>query len=159
MKTATFKYTHGYEVDNSSLATGVYYNSKNYTLAIQFHDYPYGTPSAFYGGVPESTYRDLINANSLGVAYNTTIKDEFVNLSNGTVYNVDYIALDGAEDSKVLTVAESNESVYLVKGYIRVAGSFTATNRSEAREKFLDSLTEDGYDDEDLAVTEVVIIG
>lgn len=156
MKTATFEYTHGNEIDNSSLATGVYYNSKNYTLAIEFHDYPYGTPSAFYGGVPESVYRDLINANSLGVAYNTTIKDKFPNLSGGTIYNVNYVALDGVEDNKV---AEEENFTYMVHGYVRHQGTFQAKNREEARQMFLDSLSDEGYDGSDLAVTEVVIIG
>lgn len=156
MKTAKFEYTHGNEIDNSSLAAGVYYNSTNYTLAIEFHEYAYGTPSAFYAGVSEQTYRDLVNANSLGVAYNTQIKDKFANISGGTIYNVDYVPADGAEDNKV---AEEKDFTYMVHGYVRQKLTIKAKDRDEARAGFLHYLENDGYEPEDIAVTEVVIIG
>jgi hypothetical protein len=158
VKTAKFEYTHGHEVDDSSLATGVYYNSKHHALAVEFHDYPYGTPSAFYGGVPESAYRNLINARSLGAEYNASIKDKYVNLSNGTIYNVYYSPAEGVEDSKV-AVKEETDFTYMVHGYVRHQLTVKAKDREEARNKFLDSLTEEGYDASDLAVTEVVIVG
>jgi hypothetical protein len=157
MKTAKFEYTHGHEVDDSSLATGVYYNSKNYTLAVQFHDYPYGTPSAFYGGVPESTYRDLINARSLGVEYNANIKDKFVNLSGGTIYNVTYC--DISEPAVESKNADTTGYNYTVNGYVRFSGDFTAKNRQDAMAQFIDMLVDEGYDEDVLAVTEVEIVG
>lgn len=159
MKTAVYKYTHRVEVD-SSLADVVYYNNTNYTMAIQFKNNGYSTPSVFYGSVPEAFFQGLVKSDSLGKTYNMFVKDKLPNLSNGTVYNVDYQAdveePAVIEDSKEVPV---EDSIYLVHGYIRVSGSFTASNRTEAREKFLDSLAEDGYDEDEVAVTEVEIVG
>lgn len=150
MKTATFEYTHKTEVD-SSLAQAVYYNERNQTMAIEFHDAAYQTGSAIYGEVPKAFYEGFVTLNSIGKTYNSYVKSTFPNVSSGTVYDVDYVDLNS--DQKDAT------SRYMVKGYVRHEGTFTAGSQEEARELFLDSLTEDGYDGSDLAVTEVYIVG
>lgn len=151
MKTATFEYTDKTDVD-SSLAQAVYYNSGNQTMAIEFHDEFSRTGSAIYGQVPEAFYRGFVTLDSIGKTYNSYIKKTFPNLSEGTVYDVDYVDMNSK-------VAEEENYTYKVNGYIRHTGVFSAKNRDEARQKFLDSLSDEGYDEEDMAVTEVVIIG
>jgi len=147
VKTAVFQYTHKTEVD-SSVAHTVYYSADEQTMAIQFHN----GSSAFYGSVPESFYRGFVTLSSIGGTYNSYVKKVFPNVSGGTVYNVNYV--DASEKKE-----ETSESRYLVHGYIRVSGTFTAASRGKAMEQFLDSLTEDGYDEEEIAVTEVEIVG
>lgn len=153
MKTAAFKYTDVTEIPDSSLAVAVYYNSTNYTMSIQFKGY--SEPSAIYGAVSKETYESLIRAESLGTFYNTTIKPRFPNLSNGTVYHVQYTP----DESVQVVVKEEEGYTYKVDGYIRHSDTFHAKNREEARQLFLDSLTDEGYAEETLAVTEVVILG
>jgi KTSC domain len=157
MKTATFEYTNRFFAD-SSFVKAVYYNKKNYTLAIEFEDYTYGTPTAFYGAVPEHIYADMVEAESTGSFYNETIKPGYPNLSNGTVYNVSYEYVGEPQNSQDQKVAAPKQMTYRVKGYIRHTDNFTAGSLEEARELFLDSLKEEGYDGSDLAVTEVYIL-
>ncbi|AXG66270.1 hypothetical protein SEA_ANNADREAMY_185 [Streptomyces phage Annadreamy] len=159
MKTAVYEYTHRTNVD-SSLADVVYYNATNYTMAIQFKNNGYSTPSVFYGSVPEVFYDRLVKADSLGKTYNMFVKDKLPNLSGGTVYDVTY-TLAGEADSEPIVdqkVATPETMRYRVKGYVRHVGTFEADSLEEAREFFLDSLVEDGYDASDLAVTEVYIV-
>lgn len=151
MKTAQFEYTHKTEVD-STLAQAVYYNAHEKTMAVEFISGVYDTGSAIYAEVPQAFYDGFVSLNSIGKNYNSFVKSTFKNVSEGTVYNVEYI------DYNSKTVQEP-DAVYSVKGYVRHEGSFAATNRHEAISKFLDSLTEDGYAEEDLAVTEVTIVG
>lgn len=157
MKTALYKYTHKTDVD-SSLADVVYYNDSNYTMAIQFKSNGYSTPSVFYGNVPQAFYEGFVKSQSLGKSYNMFVKDKLPNLSEGTVYGVTYED-ENPEPIEDQKDAQSDDSVYLVHGYVRISGSFVASDRNEAREKFLDSLTEDGYDEDEIAVTEVEIVG
>ncbi|QOI67559.1 hypothetical protein SEA_BEUFFERT_191 [Streptomyces phage Beuffert] len=158
MKTAVFEYTHKTDVD-SSLADVVYYNATNYTMAIQFKGNGYNVPSVFYGSVPQSFYEGFVKTNSIGKTYNMFVKDKLPNLSGGTVYDVTY-TLAGEVDGPIVDQKEATPEVmrYRVKGYVRHVGTFVAGSLEEAREHFLDSLTEEGYDESDLAVTEVYIV-
>lgn len=151
MKTAQFEYTHMTEVD-SSLAQAVYYNANDRTMAIEFITSIYDTGSAIYAEVPQTFYEGFVSLDSIGKTYNAFVKSTFKNISGGTVYNVDYV------DYNSKTVQEP-DPVYFVKGYVRHEGSFAAANRHEAINQFLDSLTDEGYPEEDLAVTEVTIVG
>ena len=54
-------------------------------------------------------------------------------------------------------VDNSEQFVYLVKGYVRHQGTFTAKSREEAASLFIEALEDDGYDGEEIAVTEVVV--
>ncbi len=157
MKTAKFEYTHWFDAD-SSFVKAVYYNEKNYTLAVEFQSYVYDSPVALYGAVPKEIYGRMSNAESVGSFYNQTIKPGYPNLSNGTIYNVDYVNVGEAKGNEGQKVATPEPMRYRVKGYVRHAGNFTAGSLDEARELFLDSLKEDGYDETDLAVTEVYIL-
>lgn len=164
MKTGIFEYTDKAVVD-SSLVQAVYYNRSNYTLALEFHGFaPH--PSVFYAAVPYSVFEGLTEkTDSVGRAYNMFVKNKFQNISDGTVYGVNYHNASDVEAAP-LTAAEpiqgekeASDLTYRVQGYIRVSGEFDAANRHAAIGQFLDSLTEDGYDEEDLAVTEVEIVG
>jgi len=143
MKTATFEYTDKTDVD-SSLATTVYYNSGNETMAIEFHN----GGSAIYGSVPEGFYKGFVTLESIGGTYNSFVKKTFPNVSDGTVYDVNYVDVNSKKPTHR----------YMVKGYVRHFGTFTAGSDEEARQQFLDSLHDDGYDGADLAVTEVYIL-
>jgi len=151
MKTAQFEYTHKTEVD-SSLAQAVYYNAHERTMAIEFVSTVYDTGSAIYAEVPQAFYEGFVTLDSIGKNYNSFVKSTFKNVSDGTVYNVEYV------DYNSKTVQEP-DAVYAVKGYVRHEGSFAAANRHEAINKFLNSLTEEGSSEEDLAITEVTIVG
>lgn len=149
------------EVD-SSLAQAVYYNENDNTMAIEFHETTYSyTGSAIYGEVPKAFYEGFVTLSSIGKTYNGYVKKTFPNISEGTVYDVDYVHESDVEDIRSVTEGnkDADEFTYKVSGYIRVAGSFAASSRHEAINRFLDSLTEDGYDEEDLAITEVEIVG
>lgn len=156
MKTATFEYTHMTEVD-SSLAQAVYYNEGNQTMAVEFHETAYSyVGSAIYGEVPKAFYEGFVTLNSIGKTYNGYVKKVFPNVSEGTVYDVNYVDLNAA--SQLLVDQKDASQRYMVKGYVRHQGSFTAGSLEEARELFLDSLSDEGYDGSDLAVTEVYIL-
>lgn len=156
--TTVFEYTHRADVD-SSLAETIYYNDKNYTLAIEFVDeWRSNKPSAFYSAVPKNIYDSLVASDSIGRTYNTLIKSQFQSLSNGTVYGVEYRAVDGVTQSKVIEDEKSaDELSYQVYGYVRVSGQVNATDRKEAAEKFAGELIDEGYSLEEIAVTEVTI--
>lgn len=152
MKTAVFEYTHKTLVD-SSLAQAVYYNAENQTMAVQFHEKYHQTGSAIYGEVPQSFYEGFVTVNSLGGIYNGYVKHTFPNVSEGTVYDVDYVDVNKPQ------VTETTKMRYLVQGYTRVTGTFDATDRLDAMHQFMEGLKEDGHDEDDVAVTEVEIIG
>jgi hypothetical protein len=150
VKTATFEYTDMTEVD-SSLAQAVYYNADEQAMAVQFRN----GGSVFYGNVPESFYRGFVTLDSIGGTYNSYVKKVFPNVSGGTVYDVTYTPDSGKiEDAPV---EKSDELTYEVYGYIRVGGKFIAGSRKEAADKFAASLLEDGYELDEIAVTEVVL--
>ncbi|AXH49300.1 hypothetical protein HWB76_gp101 [Streptomyces phage Blueeyedbeauty] len=156
MKTTRFEYTHKTEVD-SSLAQAVYYNENDQTMAIEFHELSYAyAGSAIYGEVPKAFYEGFVTVDSIGKTYNGFVKKTFPNIVQGTVYDVEYVDLN--EVSAPISDQKEASHRYMVKGYVRHSGTFTAGNLEEARELFLDSLTEDGYDGSDLAVTEVYIV-
>lgn len=142
MKTAKFEYTKRVEVD-SSLAKAVYYDSETHMMSVEFHS----GGSAIYGAVPEPFFEGFSTVDSIGKVYNSFVKVTFPNLSGGTVYDVTYI------DKAVVRKEVSNR--YTVKGYVRFSGDFAAGSTEEARELFLDSLIDEGYDEDDLAITEV----
>jgi hypothetical protein len=152
VKTARFEYTHMSEVD-SSLAQALYYNADEKTLALEFHSNVYDTPSAIYGEVPQAFYEGLLTVDSLGKVYNTFIKKTFPNVSEGTVYDVEYV-----DASARVSGEKTPRNTYMVKGYIRYQDTFEADSLEGAREQFLDTLTGEGYDGNDLAVTEVYIL-
>lgn len=156
MKTARFEYTHMSEVD-SSLAQALYYNADEKTLALEFHSNVYDTPSAIYGEVPQAFYEGLLTVDSLGKVYNTFIKKTFPNVSEGTVYDVEYV--DISSQTLVKKSEETGEYVFKVRGYIRHEDTFRANTRLEAQQAFLDSLLAEGYPEDSLAVTEVEIVG
>lgn len=145
MKTATFKYTDKTDID-SSLGTAVYYDAAGEYMAIEFHT----GGSAFYGEVPEAFYKGFVTLDSIGKTYNSYVKNRFPEVSDGTVYNVNYV------DANATVADQTNR--YMVKGYVRHQGTFTAGSQEDARQLFLDSLSNDGYDGSDLAVTEVYIL-
>ena len=172
MKTGTYEFTHKAEVD-SSLASAVYYNSENHTLAIEMHEngdyWNPRTPSVFYAGVPYEVFEGLTEkTDSVGRAYNMFVKDKYQNISNGTVYDVEYV--DGTVSVQDVTKATEvdvakpivgqtdSRREYEVRGYVRMPNMyFRAASPEEAAEMFVDTFDDEGYDRDDVAVTEVEI--
>lgn len=156
--TTVFEYTKMAFVD-STLADAIYYNEKNYTLAIQFADsWRTHKPSVIYSGVPKDVYDALAASDSVGKTYNVSVKNKYVNLSGGTIYGVEYRSIepevaDVATDSEKSVETESFE----VYGYIRVSARIDAEDRKDAATKFAARLMDDGYDLDEIAVTEVTL--
>lgn len=151
MKTAQFEYTHKTEVD-SSLAQAVYYNANDRTMAVEFVSGIYNTGSAIYEEVPQAFYEGFVTLDSIGKNYNSFVKSTFKNVSEGTVYDVEYVDYNSKQ-------APEETNTYIVHGYIRVKTAIDAKNSATARQLFLADLIEDGYESETLAVTEVEIVG
>lgn len=151
MKTATFEYTHKTEVD-SSLAEAIYYNAENKTMAIQFNSKSgMTTGSAIYDEVPKAFYDGFVTVSSIGRTYNGFVKVTFPNISEGTVYGVKYVLagtpIEGEKDASVRD--------YVVSGHIRHTQSYRAESAKAASQMFIDTLVEEGYDVDELVVTEV----
>lgn len=86
MKTATFDFTEMSVVD-SSFIDAVYYNSKTSELAVGMLN----GDTHFYGDVPASVYYSMIDGPSAGAAYNRQVKDQYKNLGNGPVHEVQFV--------------------------------------------------------------------
>ena len=149
MKTAEFEYTHSVEVD-SSLADTLFYNENTQEMAIQFHYNGHNTPSVMYGQVPRGFFDGFASSNSIGKVYNSYVKSTFPSLSYGTVYDVTYVNIGDK-------VAGEDSMEYIVMGYVRHKAKIPAKDSLAAIQIFVDGLVAEGYEPDEIAVTEVEI--
>lgn len=93
-----FPYTDMSDVD-SSLATGIFYNSETHDLAIQMLTQYGPIPSVIYEQVPYSTFAALVDSRSVGKTYNQFVKNSYKNKFGKTVYEVRYTNVEELVDN------------------------------------------------------------
>ncbi|XAO35362.1 hypothetical protein SEA_FRANCOB_198 [Streptomyces phage Francob] len=90
MRTATFDFTEMAVVD-SSFIDAVYYNSKSSELAVSMLN----GDTHFYADVPARIYYSMVDGPSAGAAYNREVKDQYKNIANGPVHEVQFVEHEG----------------------------------------------------------------
>ncbi|QQO39850.1 hypothetical protein SEA_BELFORT_197 [Streptomyces phage Belfort] len=124
MKTATFDYTEMAVVD-SSFIDAVYYNDKTSELAVSMLN----GDTHFYGAVPARTFYSLVDGPSAGAAYNREVKDQFTNLGNGPVHEVQFISYEPGVNKRF--------QVHATVKYQQFFDAETAANAAKQMEKYM----------------------